>query len=442
MFSKLPQEIQEAILLEAVLIRPSLVATLAQTCKSLHELVYQPTDSHLWRSIFLAIFDDPRKSQAIETGSEESECWVDWSYEARQRFRAQIRMDRATIIELAEFNKVIDDDAADALWEVAHTGLPAGYKDFRNGQWLADCFRSAIMPPVKNPAHAKLHIIASFLPVTTSVSLIPLATTSSRSTRLASRAYAYDLRHYTESNQWGPWLPGSHGAVNWIHVWHLLDVLRHNAHERGCTDLPSRGIGKLRAHSAPKQILEDAPANEWNDWAGVQGVWLRAVSFMDYRDLHAYNFSGNTRPDGSYSTSIFQDIQFAEAFRLIKAYFTVVKVDKAGLPAYPNRPTIHFIGDLGPAADAESHHIITKGTVSMTKHGHVRWSFCTRVGGHQWASEGVQLGGVQSQAGVIGVWSSAVHEATDPAGPFWLWKSDEGKAGAKAPHMHHYHYAS
>lgn len=294
MFSELPQEILEEIILEAAAIKPSLVATLAQTCKPLYELVCQPTDSHLWRSIFLTVFDDPRKIEAINTGEEESECWFDWNFEARQRFRAQIHMDRATIMELADFNKVIDDDAADALWEVAQTSTPATFESFRNGPWLAECFRSAIIPPVKTTAHAKLHIIASFLPVTTSVSLIPLATSSSRSTRLASRAYTYDLRNYTESNQWGPWLPGSHGAINWIHVWHLLDVLRHNAHERGCLDMPSRGIGKLRAYSMPKVPPEDSPTNDWNDWAGVQGVWIRAVSFMDYRDLHAYNVCMNS----------------------------------------------------------------------------------------------------------------------------------------------------
>jgi len=283
-------------------------------------------------------------------------------------------MDRAALRELPDFDKVVDEDVGDTMLETAFRASPKDVDTFRNGTWLEGCFRAAIMPRVTTQAHAKLHIVAAFLPVVTSISLPPMPLSSTKS-RLRSRAYTYDLRNYTESTQWGPWLPGSHGAVNWIHLWHLMDVLRHNAHERGCTDLPGKGIGALRAYSMPKVPIEDLPQNDWNDWAGVQGVWLRAVSFMDYRDLHSFNFSG-TNSDGSYSTNIFRDPQFAEAFRLIKAYFTVIKVEEKGPPAYPHRPTIHFVGDAGmPYQDIGAHHHITKGTVSMTKHGHIRWTF-------------------------------------------------------------------
>src|ERR1700743_951898 len=109
MFSTLPQEIQEGIVVECALIRPSLVATLAQVCRSLRDLVSQPTDSHLWRTIFLALFDDPRKVMEIDSGGGDGESYVDWPYEAQRRFRAQIRMDRAALREMSDFDKVVDE---------------------------------------------------------------------------------------------------------------------------------------------------------------------------------------------------------------------------------------------------------------------------------------------------------------------------------------------
>jgi hypothetical protein len=40
----------------------------------------------------------------------------------------------------------------------------------------------------------------------------------------------------------------------------------------------------------------------------------------------------------------------------------------------------------------------------------------------EWSTEGVQIGGVGSALGVVGLWTGADHERTDPLGPFWLWK--------------------
>jgi len=34
----------------------------------------------------------------------------------------------------------------------------------------------------------------------------------------------------------------------------------------------------------------------------------------------------------------------------------------------------------------------------------------------------VQLGGRGSAMGVIGMWTGAEHEPSDPLGPFWAWK--------------------
>jgi hypothetical protein len=87
-----------------------------------------------------------------------------------------------------------------------------------------------------------------------------------------------------------------------------------------------------------------------------------------------------------------------------------------------------------------------KGTVSMIGDGAVRWSLVSLISSPslpdftkllttlqqissrasespgEWSTEGVQIGGVGSALGVVGLWTGADHERTDPLGPFWLWK--------------------
>jgi hypothetical protein len=46
----------------------------------------------------------------------------------------------------------------------------------------------------------------------------------------------------------------------------------------------------------------------------------------------------------------------------------------------------------------------------------------TDTGEDQWTSEAVQLGGVRSRAGALGMWTGVDHEPADPLGPFWMWK--------------------
>lgn len=289
MLPKLPSEIQEAIVVECATIRPSAIASLAQTCASLRQLIANPPDNHLWRSIFLAVFDDPRPALSVLHGKvlDSNSAAFDWQSEAQRRFRASIRMDRAAMAEMAEFSHIVDEAAIDALVDTVYLALPAGSgSPSLNESWIENCMRAAMFPKVNTQHIAKLHILASFMRVRTSASLPAMASLTA-SCRLRSRAYTYDMRNYKPETWWGPWMPNGRGEVNWEHLWHLINVVRHNAVQRGNSDIPLLGFDGLRAYSVPKP-LED-PEIKMNDWAGVQGVWMRAVSFMDYRDLHEYN---------------------------------------------------------------------------------------------------------------------------------------------------------
>lgn len=65
----LPTEVIETIILcttsEGL---PSVIGTLSLTCRTLHALIYEATDHHLWRAIFLSTFDDPRRLKYFDSG--------------------------------------------------------------------------------------------------------------------------------------------------------------------------------------------------------------------------------------------------------------------------------------------------------------------------------------------------------------------------------------
>jgi hypothetical protein len=66
---------------------------------------------------------------------------------------------------------------------------------------------------------------------------------------------------------------------------------------------------------------------------------------------------------------------------------------------------------------------VVEGQVRMTQDGHIRWSFvCGESNQPIWSCQGVQVGGVGCQFGVLGIWTTIFHADEDPVGPFWLRK--------------------
>lgn len=110
----LPSELVESVIVFATLQECHTAASaLAQTCRSMRMLVYGAVDQHLWRELFLAVFDDPRipfkvdrtdPSRQYRTNAEDSsdsceqphleECYeaergFDWGTEFRTRVWAR-----------------------------------------------------------------------------------------------------------------------------------------------------------------------------------------------------------------------------------------------------------------------------------------------------------------------------------------------------------------
>ncbi|KAI0331605.1 hypothetical protein GY45DRAFT_1369914, partial [Cubamyces sp. BRFM 1775] len=97
LFLTLPAEVVELVLISAAAAgHPETIAAFAQTCRAHRDLVYGPSDHHLWREIFLTTFDDPRVSGGgpgwIEAEAHKVPCHksptFDWGEEYRSRIWA------------------------------------------------------------------------------------------------------------------------------------------------------------------------------------------------------------------------------------------------------------------------------------------------------------------------------------------------------------------
>ncbi|KAI1786099.1 hypothetical protein LXA43DRAFT_1035086 [Ganoderma leucocontextum] len=168
-------------------------------------------------------------------------------------------------------------------------------------------------------------------------------------------------------------------------------------------DEKGKGKGKTR---------DDGEVEGW-DWAGVTGVWKRCICWLDYRDLILHNLSGE-----------FEDPHLQEAVRIVSMRLRIKSYSMSGVPEYAHLPTIHFVGET-TGATIHGQPRSLRGTVSVIADGSVRWALYSTVEGgdmDEWLSEGVQVGGVASAMGVLGLWTGAQHERMDPLGPCWSWK--------------------
>ncbi|KAL1942277.1 hypothetical protein VTO73DRAFT_6341 [Trametes versicolor] len=167
------------------------------------------------------------------------------------------------------------------------------------------------------------------------------------------------------------------------------------------------GKGKGKATDSDTEEVDG-----W-DWAGVAGVWKRCVCWMDYRDLILHNLSGE-----------FDDSRMGEAVRLVGMTLRVERYSPSLVPGYEHLPTIHVVGQSDGASIMGPPRRI-HGTVGVIADGSVRWMLFSSVESaevDEWVSEGVQVGGVGSAMGFLGMWTGAQHERMDPLGPCWAWK--------------------
>ncbi|KAL0577416.1 hypothetical protein V5O48_004582 [Marasmius crinis-equi] len=217
---------------------------------------------------------------------------------------------------------------------------------------------------------------------------------------------------------------------------------------------------------------EDEESCEGWDWAGAEGKWMRAVAWMDYRDLLFHNVRTlQTTNPITAGARLSEDLQ--ETIRVFPMHIKVTGYSRVpppkSLDAPPSPtpstskppsdrkgkgkakateadtethevehapydplvyalPVIHITGEYRGSDVDEHAQRRCRGTVRMIGDRAVRWNLITSdvsTPEHdEWVMEGVQVGGIGSKIGVVGMWTGAEHERGDPIGPSWAWKMD------------------
>ncbi|TDL28888.1 hypothetical protein BD410DRAFT_781447 [Rickenella mellea] len=409
---QIPVEITELAL---VLAHPKDVARFAQTCRAARALVYDSRDQHLWRRMFLAHpFDDPRMN-SLGSVSPDALSY-DWKSELQRRVSA------ADIIrKCGDTDPLVRTAALQTLVSVIMNAPPVITDDRSQSKslsWIMEVIDDGALFRVENHTEEEVQLTARLRCYLGFFDEDKVGRPSAE-LRTVARCFVYDLRNYSSSNRWGPYIRDNSRRVNWKHVEAIITVVYLNlVHLGGMWQdtRPPLGVEATRAYSAPGSLHRDP-----RDWAGVEGCWRRYVCFMDYRDLFAFNFS-TTTDVGPYDPSFFEDVDFNEAVRLIELRLRVTN--------YTNTPSTYpKIEFTGLSRGANGQEAKVRGSVSMGDDGVVRWRFRWKSSiydGHsQWSSEGIQIGCVGSAAGIVGTWTGAQHEDGEPAGPFWLWKVND-----------------
>lgn len=194
---------------------------------------------------------------------------------------------------------------------------------------------SAATPELRQ-ASAKLHCLYgvpidvvpsrsffSLLQRRPNLALAPSLCTRSRvstwNTHTYARSKVYDLREYTEDTLWGPFMNDGSHRVDWEKVEAVMIVLGYNLRKfcdrcegryptvwkdpfSGATPGSYKSMPRICPVSKDLEqeadkIREPSPSLEAQDPYGVTGTWMRVVCFLDYNDLHAFNFDDEIPAD-------------------------------------------------------------------------------------------------------------------------------------------------
>ena len=272
---QIPNEVTEHSL---TYLHPMDVARFSQTCRLAHTLVYSPADQHLWRQLFLASFDDPRKAFDSRDASFE----YNWKGELQRRARAELiafnieqRFDEKTFA-LETFVSII--------WDALPVEPGVENKPSGSLEWVARVLHDSrildtpVMRPDTKDTNQLTNRIRTYLALTLDKDTDEKSTACLDSLRTRSRCQVYDLRNYRRETDYGPYLQG--GAVDWVHTEATINVIQMNLRETRLWmgTRPPVGLEATRKYSVTG-AADRAPA----DWACVEGTWRRFVSWMDYR---------------------------------------------------------------------------------------------------------------------------------------------------------------
>lgn len=396
----LPHEVVEHIL---VISDPIDVARAAQVCKFIRGIVYPVGDEHFWRALYLAQpFDDPRKAVTF-LGNRRTD--IKWREELQRIIRARTVINDVTVCRPDERCQVLRT-LLDMVTNVPPLPFPESEPTSRNVLWMQMHLQDGTFLDLESHSHEeeqlRAHLHAWF--GLTDIDGLPAK-------RVASRAYVYNQRNYQPSNLFGPFMRDGSGTVDWVNMQRIAHVFARALVEREEEEEPAFEVCSLSLTFCQAVIPPSLNLNRETDWAGVEGLWRISYCFMDHRELLIYN-DLNLPEDEPLDHTIFEDGELEETFSAVDIFFRVINVEQD--PDHPTRPKINYVGEMDG-------NFSIVGYVKLTPDDQIRWHFVAGNGDQPvWCGEAIVMGNIRSQYGVLGAWSTTMHDPQDPIGPFWM----------------------
>lgn len=396
----LPLEVLEHIL---VISDPIDVASTAQVCRLFRGLVYPVGEDHFWRALYLAqSFDDPRKAVTY-LGNRRTD--IKWREELQRIIRARTVVNDVTVCRPDERCQVLRT-LLDMVMNIPPLPFPESEPTSRNVLWMQNLLQDGAFLDLESHSHEEEQLRAR---LHTWFGLTDRDALASK--RVVSRAYVYSQRNYQSSNSFGPFMRDGSGVVDWVHMQKLAHVFASALVERDEDEGLGFEICSLSLTFCQAYIPPSLDLNRETDWAGVEGLWRISYCFMDHRELLIYN-DLNLPQDEPLDHSIFEEGELQETFSAVDIFFRVINVEQD--PDHPTRPKINYVGEMDG-------NFSIVGYVKLTPDDQIRWHFVAGNGDQPvWWGEAIVMGNIRSQYGVLGAWSTTMHDPQDPIGPFWM----------------------
>jgi hypothetical protein len=248
-----PPEIVLDVLAKA---HPIDVSSFAQTCRAYRDVVYGTTDQQLWRDLYLTQpLDDLRECiTVLGRPLVGSDADIDWRTELQNFARAE----RC----IKSLNETGITQVLETLFRLAITFVPSERGRSQNHIWLHDNLCDGafiafarVCAGVREPA-MRLHTLIGLTKQDYAFAI-----------RARSRAYTYNLAHYTEDTHWGPFKDTHATTTNWLvlqPVHHLICM-----HVRESTDLGDEKPPNVFSLQGSALSAPDFDG----DWIGISGLW-------------------------------------------------------------------------------------------------------------------------------------------------------------------------
>jgi hypothetical protein len=269
-FQSAPFEVIDHIL---SLTNPETVSSVSQTSRVLH--AYIRDNAFLWKSLFAKYFDLP----------EEHNQPISWRLQVQSRIRA-----KHTI--LAFFSAHVSGEELENAFKTfiqIVRSAPPGRGRSKNTTWLDGILKNPALWPSQSPltsAHPRLDQNSQ---TQSELQVLECDRIGGPGDRFKARTFVYDMRNYRHTSLYGPFIPRASQnetlRINYLHLRYLMNVLLNNLRDSHSEDVHvwmQRGFESSRPMTAPPSTID-------GDWAGVQGDWLRFVSWAGYEELEEYN---------------------------------------------------------------------------------------------------------------------------------------------------------